>query len=140
VSQVPAIFPGSVSENLQRPFTYRGLRGKPWPPDRARDLLDRVRLQDVPLDAAAERLSVGQQQRLALVRSLLLDPSILLLDEPTSALDATAATALTDLIRAEIRAHGAAALVVTHAAQATNGNGAPWYDRSIELADPEDRS
>jgi ABC-type multidrug transport system ATPase subunit len=66
------------------------------------------------LDADVERLSTGQRQRLALVRSLARKPRVLLLDEPTAALDPEAAARVESLLRAGL-ADGMALLIVTHA-------------------------
>jgi ABC-type multidrug transport system ATPase subunit len=129
VSQLPAIFPGSVGENLARPHSFRGVDGS-FAPARARELLDRLLLDDVALDTAADRLSVGQQQRLVTARALLLAPPVLLLDEPTSALDPAAATALEDRVREAVDAAGAAALVVSHDATRADR----WCDRSLDLS------
>jgi len=60
-----------------------------------------------------DRLSSGERHRLALVRTLLLEPRVLLLDEPTASLDKKSVERVEDLILATI-ADGAAALVVTH--------------------------
>jgi len=127
-AQVPAIFPGTVHENLTRPFAYHG-RTDQYPADRARTMLNTLLLEDITPDQDADRLSVGQQQRLALVRTLILDPAVLLLDEPTSALDPDSATALEDLVRQEIDRRQAAALVITHDPNRTNR----WCDRIINL-------
>ena len=54
---------------------------------RARDLLERVNLSPSLHDRKAASLSIGQQQRVAIVRALINKPSLLLVDEPTSALD-----------------------------------------------------
>jgi ABC-type iron transport system FetAB ATPase subunit len=64
-------------------------------------------------DGTVLRLSTGEKQRLALLRSLLGNPKVLLLDEPTGALDAGSRT----LVEAALRDHlarGCAMVLVTH--------------------------
>jgi tungstate transport system ATP-binding protein len=61
----------------------------------------------------ARLLSGGEQQRLALVRALALDPEILFLDEPTASLDPAATLAIERLIL-DAHARGATILLVTH--------------------------
>ena len=69
-------------------------------PDRAwaRHLLDEVGLSD-RLNYKPEKLSVGQQQRVAVARALANRPRLVLADEPTGALDAKNAQQVLDLIR-----------------------------------------
>jgi energy-coupling factor transport system ATP-binding protein len=80
--------------------------------ERIAAVLERVGLGAVPPQQAPERLSGGQQRRLALAVQLLRDPKVLLLDEPTAGLDWTVRDEvlqlLTDLGRER------ALLVVTH--------------------------
>lgn len=66
------------------------------------------------LDTEIERLSTGERQRLALVRSLARKPRALLLDEPTAALDPDAVARVETLLRARL-SDGMAILIVTHA-------------------------
>ena len=66
------------------------------------------------LDTATERLSTGERQRLALVRSLARRPRVLLLDEPTAALDPDGVARVEALLR-DCLARGMAILIVTHA-------------------------
>lgn len=64
--------------------------------------------------AYPDQLSGGMRQRVALVRTLAIDPAILLLDEPFSALDFQTRLALTDEVAAILREHGKTAVLVTH--------------------------
>ena len=65
------------------------------------------------VDAELMHLSTGERQRLALVRSLSRDPSVLLLDEPTASLDQESTLAYEALLRQET-ANGTAIVWVTH--------------------------
>jgi ABC-type iron transport system FetAB ATPase subunit len=68
------------------------------------------------LDTEIERLSTGERQRLALVRSLAGQPRVLLLDEPTAALDPQS-VARAEALLASCLADGMAVLIVTHSAE-----------------------
>lgn len=79
---------------------------------KAKDLLKRVNLLD-KIDAYPESLSGGQKQRIAIVRSLILNPDIMLFDEPTSALDPEMVNEVLDVIK-ELALSGMTICVVTH--------------------------
>lgn len=113
VEQRPVLLDRTVQENLAAPFQY-GVSRNGFPAERARALLDRLRVEPERFDQNARSLSVGQQQRVSLVRALLIDPAVMLLDEPTSALDADAVEVAEELIREEANRRGLCALVVTH--------------------------
>lgn len=64
--------------------------------------------------APVERLSVGQQQRVAVARAVACRPVLVLADEPTASLDPANAAASMDLIQDTCRAQGAALVCVSH--------------------------
>ena len=79
----------------------------------ARALAPRLGLKAELFDGPVLRLSTGEKQRLALIRSLLLDPPVLLLDEPTGALD-EASVERVEAVLLERIAGGTVLVAVTH--------------------------
>ena len=78
----------------------------------AMTLLERIGLAD-KADEYPNMLSGGQKQRIAIVRSLAMEPEVLLFDEPTSALDPEMVGEVLDLMRS-LAADGMTMVVVTH--------------------------
>jgi ABC-type multidrug transport system ATPase subunit len=100
----------SATQNL---VLFAELYGLDRPGARATAMLARVGLGEVPPDAAVRTFSRGMQQRMALARALLHEPSLLLFDEPGSALDPAGAAWLTSELATE-RAAGRIVVLVTH--------------------------
>jgi ABC-type Fe3+/spermidine/putrescine transport system ATPase subunit len=94
-----------------------GLRMKGWPrarrESRAREMLRLVRMEEFASRGVAA-LSGGEQQRVALARSLAPSPALLMLDEPLGALDALLRGELLEELRRILGVVGATALYVTH--------------------------
>ena len=78
----------------------------------ARELLARVGLSDKE-KAYPQQLSGGQKQRVAIVRSLAMEPKVMLFDEPTSALDPEMVGEVLDVMK-ELARNGMTMVVVTH--------------------------
>lgn len=112
LQQLPVMTDGSVRDNVQLSFRYT----HESPPTDAvlRARLAEVELESVGLDFPAAQLSVGQQQRLALLRLLVMRPRVLLLDEPTASLDPDAALRLLRMAMRGWDADPPALLVVSH--------------------------
>ena len=79
---------------------------------KAEELLGRVGLLDKK-DTYPEQLSGGQKQRIAIVRSLAMDPDVMLFDEPTSALDPEMVGEVLELMK-QLAHDGMTMVVVTH--------------------------
>jgi putative ABC transport system ATP-binding protein len=115
IQQTPTMVDGSVEENLLLPFSFKNNLHLELPhPEKLENLLKDVLLQEVGMNDHAMTLSVGQIQRLCLIRGLLLAPEVLLLDEPTSALDRESALAVTTLLERLNVESGLTVLAVTH--------------------------
>jgi ABC-type lipoprotein export system ATPase subunit len=95
---------------------------------RGHGLIDRLGLRGVA-GSLPHQLSGGEQQRFAIARSLVNDPSLLLADEPTGNLDVEAGAQVLALLR-ELAGEGRAIVVVTHEASA-----AAIADRVLRLQD-----
>ena len=96
---------------------------------KAMELLSRVGLAD-KADASPRQLSRGQQQRVAIARSLAMNPDIMLFDEPTSALDPEMVGEVLAVMK-ELAAAGMTMIVVTH----EMGFARDVADRVIFMAD-----
>ena len=79
---------------------------------KALSLLDRIGLLDKK-DEYPSSLSGGQKQRIAIIRSLCMDPKVMLFDEPTSALDPEMVKEVLDLM-SELADEGMTMVIVTH--------------------------
>lgn len=78
----------------------------------------------------AGALSVGQQQRVAVVRALIGGPALIVADEPTSALDASSQAAFVEMLFDHVGAANASLLMVSHDERL-----ADRFDRSVRLED-----
>lgn len=102
----------SVLRNVSLPQERVLGRSRVEAEERALQLLERVGLADKASQYPG-RCSGGQQQRIAIARSLALDPQVMLFDEPTSALDPELGLEVLAVMR-ELAESGMTMLVVTH--------------------------
>ena len=93
------------------PMKLRGLSEKEAT-ELAMGYLERVGLPD-KANAYPSQLSGGQKQRIAIVRSLCMDPDVMLFDEPTSALDPEMVGEVLDVMK-DLAQNGMTMLIVTH--------------------------
>lgn len=110
VFQIPVMFEGTVKKNLEQARELckerecLAIQG----------LLSLVDLPESYLDRVAGDLSVGEQQRVQLARTLIGQPEVLLLDEPTSGLDVATSERIIKLIKKINKKTGTTVVFVTH--------------------------
>jgi putative ABC transport system ATP-binding protein len=116
----------NAEENVLLPLSIAGEK-----PDRAwlDELLTRMGL-DKRRHHRPSELSGGEQQRVAIARSLVTRPTILFADEPTGNLDSKTGGEILDLIRDSVDSYGQTTVMVTHEPRA-----ASTADRILFLAD-----
>jgi len=104
----------SVGQNIAFPLKYcRGMEDQERISSMVLDMLDHVELGDVR-DKFPSELSGGMKKRVAIARSLIHSPSLLLLDEPTTGLDPMTARHIDKLVLDLCDKFGFSVLVVTH--------------------------
>lgn len=111
VFQRPVLLRRSVLANTLYPLTLAGVARKERV-TRAQEALALVGLADRAADPA-RKLSVGQQQRLALARAAALQPELLFLDEPSASLDPAATRAVEEIVL-KLAARGTKIVMTTH--------------------------
>ncbi len=112
----------TLLQNIALPLLLNG-----QPQDRARAMLDAVGLSGRGGDFP-QQLSGGELQRVAIARALVHRPALVLADEPTGNLDPDTAHSVLSLLRDEVKANGACAIMVTHSKAA-----AAMADRTLVL-------
>lgn len=102
----------SVLDNIILAPTKLKLMAKKDATKKAYELLDTIDLKD-KANSYPNELSGGQKQRVAIIRTLIIDPDIILFDEPTSALDPEMIGEVLELIK-EIANTGKTMMIVSH--------------------------
>jgi putative ABC transport system ATP-binding protein len=113
-AQKPAVFSGTVLDNIKRPFELK-IKKDTFNLHEAEEGLRELLFNGNLLHQDAHTLSGGETARIALLRSVLYNPDILLLDEPFASLDDNSAkAAMAFLKRWLLRKTGRGIVMVTH--------------------------
>ena len=95
---------------------------------RIQHLMQELQLDVNTLNQPASQLSVGQQQRVAIVRALINQPELLIVDEPTSALDSDARDSFISLLLNQVASANATLIFVSH-----DRGLAPHFSRQLDI-------
>lgn len=121
VQQMPTLLLGTVGENLLLPYEFKANEGLQVPDKEAlAEYLESFLLTGIDLETKGDCLSVGQSQRICLIRSLLLQPEVVLMDEPTASLDIDSAMVVLDKA-AELSAAGTTVIMISHSQDIPGG-------------------
>lgn len=99
----------------------------------AKEMMGQIGLSEGLLQSDITRLSTGERQRMALIRSLARQPKILLLDEPTASLDSASTRAVETLLQERMHRDGLGILLVTHSLE----QAARLANRHLQIRDGE---
>ncbi|MBL3593431.1 MAG: ATP-binding cassette domain-containing protein [Synergistaceae bacterium] len=128
--QQPVLVDGTVEDNLRLPWSLKGYQEVPRPEeDDLFSALERLSLDGSLLHRDSRLLSGGEKARVALARSFLAGPTVLLLDEPTASLDEESRKALLKALRQwlEIGADERGLVLVSHR------DDRAYFDRGMTL-------
>lgn len=112
INKVLNIFKAGDKKEELIPITTNKAQIKAEAKENAMQLLKRIGLED-KADVYPSTLSGGQKQRVAIVRSLAMNPDVILFDEPTSALDPEMVGEVLDLMKS-LAEEGLTMIIVTH--------------------------
>ena len=120
----------NVIDNIILPLYFSKVRASKIinQKETAINLCKSLRLPDTVTRMQANNLSVGQQQRVAVARALIGNPSLVIADEPTSSLDSDAQNIFLDLMFAQIEKNNSTLLMVSHDTSLSS-----YFDRVIDI-------
>ena len=118
----------NVEENIFLPLVLDGKNKKVYM-ERFNSLVETLQIKDI-LDKFPSNISGGEQQRVAICKSLIYSPELILLDEPTGNLDSKNANEIMVLLRDINETQGTTIIQVTHSEQ-----NAQFGDRIIRILD-----
>lgn len=103
----------SVFENINLAHSFRKGKKADLTND-VNEMMEKLKLQSSLLYSKASELSIGQQQRVAIIRAMINKPKLLLADEPTSALDHQAKFSFIELLNSMAIKHQMTLLFISH--------------------------
>lgn len=103
----------TVESSIMRPMIIHGVP-REEAKQKAKEVLDMVKMDRRYLESFPHQLSGGQLQRIAIARALALNPKVMILDEPTSALDISVQAQILNLLLDLQEQMGLTYLIITH--------------------------